>query len=604
MKKTTLTTTLIMTLFAAFQMNAQIMTENFDTALNWTVVKLSGTSTNAGWTRVTTGAAPTCTPYMGTGMAKFAAYDVAAANVFALTSPSFSLVGTNSYSVKFYMYRDGGYATSADKVAVHLTDAATTAPAAGNLLGTVNRSMSLAPTVSTEGWYAYQFNIPASTAGTKYLRLVATSQYGNNVFVDNVSVKQLVTNDLGLETINVSPYLLTSTSNNITGSFKNNGINVVNTATLNWQVDGGTIYSQNLTGLNLVAGATYNYSHTTQWTPTTGNYSLKVWVSNPNGSTDNYLTDNETTKTIRVASNSTAKKPLLEKFTSSTCGPCASFNGSVFTPYYTTNSSNVSLINYQVNWPGSGDPYYTAETGVRRTYYQVSGAPTLFINSKTSGSGSTAALQTEVNNAAASPGYFAVSATKNLVGNVMNVDVSTMPYLNGQFRLFVAVVEKTTTGNTASNGETSFKNVMMKMMPDANGTILNCTADASITTSLSVDLSTTFVEEYTDLDVIVFVQDYASKEIMNSSVATQMLSNSSFNIAQIKVFPNPSNGVFTIDTILSTDVKVLDITGKEVYKASNVTNQGALNLTNLQKGVYMLKMKNENGEQTEKIIIK
>ncbi len=585
-------------------MNAQVIIENFDTTLNWTVNKLSGTSTNAGWTRVITGTDPNCSPYSGAGMAKFASYNVAAGNVFALTSPSFTLVGTDSYCVKFAMYRDNTYSADADRVAVHLTTTATTAPTAATLIGTVNRSMSLAPTVATEGWYIYQFNIPASTAGVRYLRLVATSQYGNNMFVDRVSVQQLLTNDLGLDTVGLSPIVLGNTANNITGSFKNYGSNVVNTATLNWQVDGGAIYSQNLTGLNLAVGAAYNYTHSTQWTPTPGTYSMKVWVSNPNGSSDNFLSDNEITKTIRVASNSTAKKPLLEKFTSSTCGPCASYNGTLFTPYYSTNSSNINLINYQVNWPGDGDPYFNSDTDVRRGYYQVSGAPTLFINSKTSTSGSTAQLQTEVNTASAAPGYFAVSATKNLVGSVMNVNVTTTPYLSGQYRLQVAVVEKETTGNVSTNGETSFKNVMMKMMPDASGTILSCTADASIATNLSVDLSTTFVEELSDLEVIVFVQDFATKEIMNSSVATQQLSSSSFDIAKIKVFPNPSNGVFTIDTALSTDVSVLDITGKEVYKASGVTNQNSLSLTNLQEGVYMLKMKNELGEQTEKIIIK
>lgn len=596
--------TLITLLFVAFQMNAQVITQNFDTTLGWTVTKLSGTSTETGWTRETTGTNPTCSPYAGAGMAKFASYDVALGNVYALTSPTFSLVGTNAYKVKFSMYRDNTYSTDADKVAVHLTPTAGTAPAAGNLLGTVNRSMSLSPTVSTEGWYVYQFNIPAGTNGSRFLRLVATSQFGNNMYVDNVSVEQLLTNDLGLETVNVAPIILGGPSYTIAGSFKNNGSNAVTSATLNWQVDGGTIYSQSLTGLNVAVGATYNYSHTNQWTPIPGNYSLKVWVSNPNGTSDNFLADNETTKTIKVASNSTAKKPLLEKFTSSTCGPCASFNGGVFTPYYTTNSNNVNLINYQVNWPGAGDPYFTAETNVRRLYYQVSGAPTLFINSKTSASGTTAQLQTEVNTEAANLGFFEVSATKNLVGTTMNVNVSTTPYLFGQYRLFVAVVEKTTTGNVATNGETSFKNVMMKMLPDASGTILNCTANTPISTTLSVDLAGTFIEEYSDLDVIVFIQDYTTKEIMNSSKASQQLSSASFDIAKIKVFPNPSTGVFTIDTVLPTDIKILDITGKEVFKASNITNQTSLNLTNLQKGVYLLKMNNENGEQTEKIIIK
>lgn len=597
--------TLIAVLFAVFQVNSQVISQDFNTALSWTVDKLTGTSTNAGWTRVTAGTNPSCTPYEGAGMAKFASYDIAAGNVFALTSPVFSLVGANSYKVKFSMYRDNAYSTDADKVEVHLTTGATTTPSASTLLGTVHRSRSLSPTVSADGWYVYQFNIPAATNGARFLRLVATSQYGTNVFVDNVSVEQLVTNDLGLESLDVAPIILGGSSYNVTGSFKNNGSNTVTSATLNWQVDGGTVYSQNLTGINLAVGATYNYSHSDQWSPAPGNYSLKVWVSNPNGVTDNNLGDNEVVKTIKVASNSTSRTPLLEKFTSSTCPPCAGYNANVFSPYYAGNANNINLINYQVNWPGSGDPYYTAETGVRRAFYGVTAAPTLYIDSKTSASGTTAALQTEVGVQSASPAYFGVAATKNLVGTTMNVNVTTTPYLAGQYRLYVAVIEKTTTGNVASNGETSFKNVMMKMIPDASGTILNCTLDTPITTSLSVDLAGTFIEEYSDLDVIVFIQDYATKQVMNSSKATQeVLSNTSFDLAKIRVFPNPSNGLFTIDTELATDVNVVDITGKEVFRAKGITNQASLNLTDLQKGVYMLKMKNENGVQTERIIIK
>ena len=91
---------------------------------------------------------------------------------------------------------------------------------------------------------------------------------------------------------------------------------------------------------------------------------------------------------------------------------------------------------------------------------------------------------------------------------------------------------------------------------------------------------------------------------MNAAGSSQQWSSASFEVAKIKVFPNPSNGIFKIDTALPTEIKVVDITGKEVYSASNITNQSSINVSNLQQGVYLLKMKNELGEQTEKIIIK
>jgi hypothetical protein len=589
-------------LLAVLQVNAQVLTETFDTALNWTVSHPTGSSTNAGWTRVTTGSNPNCSPYAGAGMAKFASYDAAAGNVYVLTSPLFTLSSANTYKVKFSMYRDGAYPTDADKVMVYLS----TSPLSNgtNLLGTVNRSISLTPVVSAEGWYNYSFNIPAGTNGNRYIRLSATSAYGNNIYFDNISVNQIVTNDAEMNSV-ATPSVVTAGVKTITGAFSNNGSNNITSATLNWQIDGGTINSQNLTGLNITPGQTYNYSHSTTWNATPGNFSLKVWVSNPNGVADAVPTNNEVTKTISVASNSTARRPMYEKFTSSTCGPCAGFNGSYFTPFYGTNGSNISLINYQVNWPGSGDPYYTAEVGSRRGYYSVSAAPTLFVDAVDATNSSIAGLQADYTAAAAKPAYFALSATKNLVGTSMTVNVNSTPYLDGAYKLYVAVVEKTTTGNIASNGETSFKNVMMKMMPDASGTTLNCTHDVPVTTSITTDLAGTFIEDYSDLEVVVFIQNNATKEIMQSTYAIeQALATNEFSVAKINVYPNPSNGLITIDSTTAVDVTVTDLTGKVVFSAKQITNQSPLNLTNLQKGIYLVKMANENGEQTEKIVLK
>jgi hypothetical protein len=76
-----------------------------------------------------------------------------------------------------------------------------------------------------------------------------------------------------------------------------------------------------------------------------------------------------------------------------------------------------------------------------------------------------------------------------------------------------------------------------------------------------------------------------------------------FNANEITLYPNPSNGIFTINTQLPTDVVAIDVTGKEVFRMLNINNQTTLNLTQLQKGLYLLKLSNELGEQTKKIII-
>ena len=71
--------------------------------------------------------------------------------------------------------------------------------------------------------------------------------------------------------------------------------------------------------------------------------------------------------------------PMIEAFSSSTCGPCNS--GNVTTSNVLANfPGQYTLLKYQMNWPGSGDPYYTSEAGSRKSYYGVNSVPRLQID--------------------------------------------------------------------------------------------------------------------------------------------------------------------------------------------------------------------------------
>ena len=593
--------TLILALFLiALQGQSQVLlSENFDTALNWTPARTAGSSTNVGWSRQTIGTAPSCMPFAGAGMARFYSYNIAAANAFRLTSPAINFTGAN-YRVKFKMYRDGGYASDTDRLSVIVNAAANTT--GGTNLGTIYRSTGLAPAVSADGWYSYSFDLPAGLTGTRYISFLGISGYGNNVYIDEVSVVQIQADDAEITAVNLNAITATVGNTNISGTIKNVGLNVLNNVDINWQADNGAIHTQSLTGLNLAPGQTYNYTHTDQWNATPGLYAIKVWLS-----ADNDLTNNELIKTVSVASGSVTRFPMYEKFSSSTCAPCASFNGTYFNPFYATNHDNFALINYQVNWPGAGDPYYTAEVGTRVAYYGVSGAPTLFVDAKDGTNFDAALLASDLAFAETNPAYFLLNARKELSFDTMNIEVDVTPFLTGTYKVQVAVVEKITTGNIATNGETQFKNVMMKMVPDAGGTIINCVHDVAIPTiTLQADLSSVNnIEDMGDLAVVVFIQSTSGKSVMQAAYATELLANNQFESAsKIKLYPNPSTGIVRISTETPVDVVISDITGKMVYSMKQVTKDTAMNLSALQKGIYFAKMNDGSSEQTIKVILK
>src|SRR5258706_7040556 len=76
------------------------------------------------------------------------------------------------------------------------------------------------------------------------------------------------------------------------------------------------------------------------------------------------------------------KRVLIEDFTSSTCGPCASFNPG-FHSWVEAHRSTISIVSFHMNWPApNNDPMYLAnssEATARRNYYGVNSIPQLWM---------------------------------------------------------------------------------------------------------------------------------------------------------------------------------------------------------------------------------
>jgi len=168
----------------------------------WTNVKTAGTAAGL-WTSVTTGTYPTCTPQQGSKMTKFASYNYAVGTKGILATPKITI--PTGYLVNFFMYRDAGEATSADSVNVYYN--ATQDLTGATLVGTAKRRITDAP-ATVEGWYEYEFPL---VAGDFHVIFEGVSAYGNNIYIDNISVKVIPTCEKPT-LVNVSS-ILTTTAN-------------------------------------------------------------------------------------------------------------------------------------------------------------------------------------------------------------------------------------------------------------------------------------------------------------------------------------------------------------------------------------------------------
>lgn len=211
-------------------------TESFDGTTfvpsGWTNLLVSGSNS---WTRVTAGTFPTQTPHSGIGEAQFNSYSVSG-GVRALVSPAinYSLRGTATTSISFWIYRDNGYNTTADKIDVYMNTVANLTGA--NLLGTVNRAIGLSPSVVANGWYQYSFSVPSSyTTSANYFILKGTSAYGNNIFIDDVSWTAYAPPSIDMmATVLASPnsnFACFGNNQSVTVQVKNNGNANINFST-------------------------------------------------------------------------------------------------------------------------------------------------------------------------------------------------------------------------------------------------------------------------------------------------------------------------------------------------------------------------------------
>lgn len=379
-------------------------------------------------------------------------------------------------------------------------------------------------------------------------------------FIDNIVLFVREDLDAGMQSVSVPSYFLEDQT--VSGKVINNGLESITSFDVSWTLNAGELNTSSYSGMSLATNQTYNFTADQELPAVPGTHDFKIWVSNVNGGTDQNPENDTINKIVGVATQSLQRSPFFESFTSSTCEPCTGFNNNVMNPFIQQHGEEITLVKYQMNWPGNGDPYYTPEGGERRTYYGVNAVPMLYVEGKNV-STSAGAVNNAFNNGMADPAFVVVEGLHTIDGNIITVEADIHPYVNlYDVTVHIVVIERLTTGNVGSNGETQFHHVMMKMLPDAKGTTLDMPAGISTILTYSYDMSTTHVEEMDDLMVAIFVQDNSTKGIFQAAYSEEA---GGFPAAVMFVPLPGSTGVETFaDVIITLSEPVSMVGGAEI----------------------------------------
>jgi hypothetical protein len=451
--------------------------------------------------------------------------------------------------------------------------------------------------------------------------------------------------DMGVTELSMTKYLkLDDAPFTIKGTIRNFGTEPITSYDLNYSINGGATVTQTINTSPIVIFKSKTFSHPTGWTPTVaGTYEITAWATNINGSNADANTSNDEGKyTVEVVDNYVERNVLHEVFTASTCPPCNPGNAQI-DGVLEQIPGLYTVVKYQWYFPGTGDPYFTDEVYARTQYYSINSVPRLELDGQWNSNpygGYTKAVFDEYN----TPSFLDISANYWSKGQFNNVTIEIDPLQNfsGAHKLHVAIVEKRTTQNMKTNGEIEFFYVMKKMLPNAEGTVLQPLVKgqkqtfelgwefkgqyrlptAARLSSSSAPIGANYagidnatehsVENFDNLEIVVWVQNVASKVVLQSVFASDNIGiESEESESTFSLYPNPASDFTNIEFILeqneNVSISVYDMMGKVVYNNDlgntiNGYHTQQMDFSGFQSGMYILNLTIGDNTYTKKFI--
>ena len=454
----------------------------------------------------------------------------------------------------------------------------------------------------------------ATRTDNKYYGFIPGTQVTNDGFL-----KKLVLRD---------DMLLSSAPYTVDVTLENTGIDTIHSAELTVSINGNAATTINTTNLNIPPNGLSTFTLLNNWNPNTAaTYNIKTWIKTINTVADQNNQNDTLVKTVNLYGNEHQRIALVETFTSSTSPTSKTANDQVET-LLNNNVGYVTSLKYQMNGPGTGDPYFTSEALTRNQYYSIQAVNSLMLDGKNQ-LYSQQLNQDTLDENLEDVAFIDLDATYWVNGKTVNINVDINPletFAGQNYVLQAAIFETITTQNAKTSGETEFFHVMKKMVPNANGTLLGGLNKAnSVTQNLSYQFNGNFrlpgnannqinhatehsVEEFSDLGVVVWVQDNDTKEILQSAYAVNTISIDELEKNSVVLFPNPAKEYVKIgfaQNTASAEVSIFSIDGKKVHHSAEkpLSNELELNTSQLLPGLYVIEINSNGNNAVEKLII-
>ncbi len=424
----------------------------------------------------------------------------------------------------------------------------------GSALSTTSNTTSEFIPSNASQWRTETFNLNAFIGQSNIqLAFIGLNDYGNNLYLDNVSIISTAFHDIGLtEIVAPSPVTCSENTEPII-QIRNNGTIIINSLTVNYIVNGGSAQTTLVNNLNLGLSES-TYITLPSISLNEGENTVSIELESPNGAIDLDLSDNSD-EVIMTLNEASENIPLKENFDGN------------FLEYWTVANSN------------NGMNFQTVSTNYNTSLY--------FNGFSNSNSGDEAWLVSPVYD------FSSIAVTELFFDLSYKANFDT----NDRLRILASTdcgYTYTTTlfdrsGTTLSDNETS-----------ANSWNPGEESDWQ---HLTVDLSSLTGKENVRLAFVV-TNDHGNNLYLDNIQY--------FVITHIfTVYPNPANKdniyiTLNLPESETAQLEVIDSMGRLIYSetidhALDETQQ--LSLPNAAAGIYFMRLRTSNRKHTEKILI-
>jgi hypothetical protein len=480
----------------------------------------------------------------------------------------------------------------------------------------------------------------AANQSSVLIRFRYTGGWDYAWMIDDVSMNAVNDNNATLDSLTIPKYVNPGNIN-ITGRITNSGVVPINSIDVTWTDGLGATNTDNITGINIPFGSTYIFSHSSQLNVLAGeSYDITVQITLPN---DSDLSDNSLSMSIAGLTFNPNKITIGEEKTGEWCGWCP--RGAVAMAEMANSNPN-DFIGIAVH---SGDPMAVSAYDANIGNYIPGGYPGAGVDRVVEGDPSTFLQMHNQRKNSLSPaevhasGFydgnniyttvsakFAVKTSDNLrlaavlIGDNISGSGQANFYSGGGSGTMIMPNSGSMPGYNFSSGPQvvnpfyhdhvalALGNNQINGMPGSLPNNIN--ANDSLTYDYTFSQSSSW--DMSKLHIVGMLIDPNTGEILNAGKGNLFPGSVSINDdynnnVNLNIYPNPINEnafvSFNSPKAEKVSVDVINSIGQVVFTETlgivNGQQQVLIDVSNLQSGIYFVKINIDNKNFTKKINI-